>query len=261
MSESNDIVLHPNSNPVSESVTEPQLHAQMARSIHDLQNMSEEASSLLSTLRKANRKHRVRRKPQRATARLVRPSKAPAPIGMVPRMLDQLKRRCARLLITTRPAQTLQATQLSVSTRISAAVCFNSRSLKQILHHWHNRSAFADPPGQLEGAVASESSSPSTCSQLTLLVWRVPKSESLVGCVTAGGALAVQAWHVIPVTQLEAAEFHRIPANLRETLVNDAVRNRISDSLAALMATQCLPLGRDFQGGVDHVLPGSAIEL
>jgi len=233
------------------------MEQQLAMSVRFLQNASKEASSMLSSLRKSQVKqrkatatsaarslnHGVR---QIAALRVVKP---PAPIGVVPRMLDQLKRRCARLLITTPRGQDSKCVSLPSSQsvqRAPAAVAFNSKGVRQILEHWNNRSAFAALDQGLvdanqSGLTLNASAASDQCSKLTLLVWRLPAhpqpqpSESDRDLAPTTTPLLVQAWHVIPVTQLEAAEYHHIPVGLRESLVNDVLRNRISSSLTALM--------------------------
>ena len=231
------------------------MEQQLAMSVRFLQNASKEASSMLSSLRKSqvkqrkatsaarSLKHGVR---QIAALRVVKP---PAPIGVVPRMLDQLKRRCARLLITAPRGQDSECVSLPSSQsvqRAPAAVVFNSKGVRQILEHWNNRSAFAAPEQGLANANISDltlnaPAASDQCSKLTLLVWRLPAHpqprpfESDRDLAPTTAPLLVQAWHVIPVTQLEAAEYHHIPVGLRESLVNDVLRNRISSSLTALM--------------------------
>ena len=141
--------------------------------------------------------------------------------------------------------------------------------MRHILKHWHGQSAFAaaSGPGATPGPAAAQAlaqlgahdleadqlpinhvkdQSNNTGSKLTLLVWCTPGRPQYVPAAApeldaqslrSVPPVLVEAWHVIPVTQLEAAKFHHIPVGLRESLISKALRDRISLMLTALHAS------------------------
>ncbi len=171
----------------------------------------------------AAEKQQRTRKIVRRIARVVKP---PAPIGAIPRMLDQLKRRSSHLLLRSPDGSPNGPVH-----RIPAHVRINSAGVRQILAHWNGRSAFAADTDTVSDA------------KLSLLVWR-PPSISLVAAAAAAAAApppTVEAWHVIPVTQLEAARFHHIPVEMRESMIPEELRHRIHCKLAAIVVSAAPP--------------------
>lgn len=152
-----------------------------------------------------------------ARSRRVRgPVKIPAPIGPVPRMLDQLKRRCTRLLVENSPLAAQRPTQ-----RVTTRVDFTSKTVHQILAYWRNRSALT-----LDDAVEG------TAAKLSLLVWRSPRSTDEHG--RPAPHASVDPWHVIPVTQHEALQFQHIPVGMRELMISAHAKQRIDLQLSAM---------------------------
>lgn len=170
---------------------------------------------------------------QRVVAgRQPRALKVPAPIGPIPRMLDQLKRRASRLLLKSPDGPVRRA---------PVYVTFNSADVRSILANWHGRSAFAEPvPNDSPEAAGSASifnSNTGRCddAKLSLLVWRPPEMAEITQCGEAPHTqLALAMWHVIPVTQQEAMQFQHIPVEMRESMVGGELRCRIAAGLAAM---------------------------
>jgi hypothetical protein len=168
-----------------------------------------------------------RRRLKQSAPRVIR---QPVPIGPIPRMLDQLKRRCTRLLLTSPESSSAGAPVQ----RVSVGVNLNSGSVRDILAHWDGRSAFAestnaDTDASAAAVATTTRTDPYTSTKMSLVVWRTPK------VTTESPVPVIQAHHIIPVTLVEAAQFNHIPVELREGLVNEDQRTYISNKLAALM--------------------------
>lgn len=151
----------------------------------------------------------------------------PAPIGPIPRMIDQLKRRCTRLLLTTTPAE--GATD--PVHRVPVHVWLNSSDVRRLLEYWKGRSAFAAPAPVNSPAETTELIDSVAATKLSLLVWRAP-------VLTPAGASHVRllkGYHVIPVTRLEATRFHHIPVEMRAGMINADLRALVDSKLDALM--------------------------
>lgn len=184
--------------------------------------------------------------------RLPRVVKKPAPIGPIPRMLDQLKRRCTRLLLTSTVADSAEPCH-----RVPAQVALHSHEVRQLLAaHWGGRSAFdmddpASEPADAAAALADSTAkiAPPSCAKLSLLVWRAPRVQLVVSqadsVAPAGESTSfitqsrahhvIEAYHIIPVTLLEAARFHHIPVQMRAGMVSADLRAHIDRKLDALI--------------------------
>ena len=183
--------------------------------------------------------------------RLPRVVKKPAPIGPIPRMLDQLKRRCTRLLLTSTVADSAEPCH-----RVPAQVALHSHEVRQLLAHWGGRSAFdmynpASGPADAASADSTAEIAPPSCAKLSLLVWRAPRVQLVVSqaesdSVAPAGESAsfitqsqtyrvIEAYHIIPVTLLEAARFHHIPVQMRAGMVSADLRAHIDRNLDALI--------------------------
>lgn len=145
-------------------------------------------------------------------------------------MLDQLKRRCTRLLIENKllyGTPTIDTER--ITQRMSTAVGFNSKTVHHILAHWHHRSALAP----IENATAdTKADGVRAPSKLSLLVWKNPR------CIDEHGHqmphASVDPWHVIPVTQHEALQFQHIPVGLRDSIISAQAKQHIDQHLAAM---------------------------
>lgn len=146
----------------------------------------------------------------------------PAPIGPVPRMLDQLKRRCTRLLLKPDSAATHPI-------RVPVQVWLNANIVRHLLAYWNGCSAFATPSSDATGERETERLESQENTKLSLLVWRAPV------LAPASSVRVLEAYHVIPVTLLEAARFHHIPVEMREGMIHADLRAHINSKLAALI--------------------------
>lgn len=180
---------------------------------------------------------RVRVKTARPPRRARGPVKAPAPIGPVPRMLDQLKRRCSRLLLggqlLKEDAHMLPALGMKAdrsAQRVATRVDFNSKTVRQILAHWNDRSALA--PMVENDATTIAVAALASPNKLSLLVWRAPRRTDEHGHLTLHAS--VDPWHVIPVTHHEALQFQHIPVGLRESIISAHAKQYIDRQLLAL---------------------------
>jgi hypothetical protein len=151
--------------------------------------------------------------------------KRPAPIGPVPRMLDQLKRRCTRLLL--KPADSAVTHPI----RVPVQVWLNANIVQHLLAYWNGCSAFATPSFDSTGERETDRLKSQENTKLSLLVWRAPV------LAPASSVRVLEAYHVIPVTLLEAARFHHIPVEMREGTIHADLRAHINSKLAALIET------------------------
>jgi hypothetical protein len=174
----------------------------------------QQQSTLNNDVGRSRRRHTKRYAvTSRSGSRIQTAAKLPSQIGPVPRMLDQLKRRCARLLLTS-----LEGASSPVQ-RVPARVNLTSETVRRIVAHWHGRSAFA----------AADSPVLAATTKMSLLVWCVPTFDPI------SSTRVVEAWHVIPVTLVEAAQYHHIPVEMRGAMINADLRAHINSKLANQM--------------------------